>query len=242
MSNKGIGMRRLLSTFVAAASALLAQQTSISGAISGIVKGEDGTAIGSATLLVHLTPPAKARTPQQRTDWTGVTTASGTFQFTGLPGGAYTLCVRAKGGDWLNPCEWNLPTPAATISRTNPNASVTIILKRGAIVPVRIDDAGQLLAQHEGKTRGAGLFLTVSSPGFFFRLVPLVAHDSSGRNYEIVVPYNTPLTLVVQPSYYRVNDASGAALSQSRSTKIPLLVPAGQRIPPIRFTVAGTTP
>jgi len=223
-------------------SVVLAQQTSpVSGSISGVLKGEDGTAIRGGTILLHLARPIRPKLVQQ-TDWSGVTAASGVFQFAGLPEGTYTLCVRVQGSTWLNPCEWNFPTPTAVISHSNPNTSVTIVLRRGAVVPVRIDDAGQLLAQHEGKTRGAGLLLTVSSPAFFFRLVPLVAHDSSGRNYEIVVPYNTPLTLVVHPSFYHVNDASGAALSQRTSTKIPLLVPAGQKISPIRFTVAGTGP
>jgi hypothetical protein len=240
--NEGIGMS-LVSLLLVITSAVFAQQTAtVSGSISGVLKGEDGTTIGGGTILLHLAGRASSRFVQQRTDWTGVTAAGGVFQFAGLPEGTYTLCVRGQGSGWLNPCEWNLPTPTATISRTNPNASVTIILKRGAVVPVRIDDAGQLLAQHEGRTRGAGLFISVSSPGYFFRLVPLVAHDSSGRNYEIVIPYDTPLTLVVHPSFYRVNDASGAVLSQARSTKVPLLVTAGQKISPIRFTVAGTGP
>jgi hypothetical protein len=106
-------------------------------------------------------------------------------------------------------------------------------------VPIRIDDAGQLLAQHEGKTPGAGLLLTVSSPGFFFRLVPLASRDSSGRNYQIVVPFNTALTLVVHPSFYHVSSASNIPLSQTMSTKIPLLIATGQQVPPIKFTISG---
>jgi hypothetical protein len=141
---------------------------------------------------------------------------------------------------WLNPCEWNFPTPTATISRSNPNANATIILKGGAPVPIRIIDTGQLLAQNEGKTPGAGLLLGVSSPGLFFHRVLLASQDSSGRNYQIVVPFNTQLTLVLHSSFYRVNDANGLGLSQAVSTKIPLLVATGQQVTPITFTVLGT--
>jgi hypothetical protein len=113
----------------------------------------------------------------------------------------------------------------------------TITLKGGAAVAIRINDAGQSLSQHEGKTPGAGLLLGVSSLGFIFRKVPLVAQDSSGRNYQIVVPFNTQLTLVLHSSFYHVNDASGFALSQAASTKIPLLIATGQQVPPILFTI-----
>jgi hypothetical protein len=107
-------------------------------------------------------------------------------------------------------------------------------------VPIRIIDAGQLLAQNEGKTPGAGLLLGVSSPGLFFHRVPLASQDSSGRNYQIVVPFNTQLTLVLHSSFYHVNDANGIALSQAASTKIPLFVATSQQVAPIKFTVSGT--
>ena len=107
-------------------------------------------------------------------------------------------------------------------------------------MPIRIDDPGQLLAQHEGKTPGAGLFLNISGPGLFFRLVPLVSKDAAGWDYRIVVPFSTPLTVVVHPSFYRLNDALGAALTQNVSTKIPLLVAAGQQVAPIKFSISGT--
>ena len=106
-------------------------------------------------------------------------------------------------------------------------------------MPIRIDDAGRFLAQNEGKTPGAGLLLTLSSPGMFFRVVPLVSQDSAGRNHQIVVPFNTALTLVVHPSFYTVSDERGAALSRVVSTKIPLLVASGQKVSPINLTISG---
>jgi hypothetical protein len=52
----------------------------------------------------------------------------------------------------------------------------------------------------------------------------------------------TPLTLVVHPSFYHVNDGLGAPLGQAASTRIPLLVAAGQQVSPIKFTISGAGP
>ena len=97
------------------------------------------------------------------------------------------------------------------------------------------------MAQNEGKTPGAGLLLEVaaSSAGSFFRLVPLVSEDSGGRNHQIVIPFNTPLTLFVYATFYHLSDATGAPLSQGATTKIPLLVAPGQQVAPITFTITG---
>jgi len=57
-----------------------------------------------------------------------------------------------------------------------PTSNVTITLKRGAAVPIRIEDPGQLITMNEGKTRGAGLLLLAQDhPGSFFRSVPLLS-------------------------------------------------------------------
>ncbi len=233
-------MKRLLVLFVAVAvSGLTQPNQAVSGTISGALKGEDGAAILGGIIGLHLVQRVSPRIARQTTDWAAVTGLSGTFQFAGLPEGNYTLCPRVPNSMWVSPCEWNFPTPTATISRLNPDANSNISLEGGAAVPIRIIDAGGSLAQNEGKTPGAGLLLGVSGRGFFFHRVPLVSQDSSGRNYQIVVPYNTQLTLVLHSSFYHVNDANGVALSQTTSTKIPLLIATGQQISSIQFTISG---
>lgn len=233
-------MKRLFITPMILTAACLAQQPQpFSGSVSGTLAGEDGAAIVGAEIRLHLVPPMASRLAPPQTNWSVVTVAGGTFQFTGLPEGIYTLCPRPLNTTWLSPCEWNFPTPTATVSRSSPNVVVPITLKRGVAVPIRIDDAGQLLAGNEGKTPGAGLLLSVQGPGLFFRLVPLVSKDSGGRNYQIVIPFNTALTLDVHPSLYQLTVANSLAPSPSTSTTIPLLVPAGQQIQPFTFTILG---
>jgi hypothetical protein len=233
-------MRGLIGIFIAVTVSALGQQNlGITGSIFGSLKGEDGTAIAGGVIMLHRSQPATSKLGRQQLDWSVVTSGVGTFQFSDLPTGSYTLCPRVQNSTWLNPCEWSLPTPTVTLSSLTPDASITITLRRGAAVPIRVDDAGQLLAQNEGRTPGAGLLLNVSSPGFFFHPVPLASKDSGGRNYQIVVPFNTALTLVVHPSFYHVNNTNNVSLSQTVSTKIPLFVTAGQQVTPIKFTIMG---
>lgn len=233
-------MKRLFILLVILKSAALAQQVQpVSASISGTLTGEDGSAIVGGEIRLHLVPRSGSRLAPPRTDWMAATLTGGAFQFQGLPEGTYTVCPRVPNTTWLSPCEWNFTTPTATISISTPNAIVPITLKRGVAVPIRIDDAGQLLAANEGKTPSAGLLVNLYGPGLFFRLVPLVSKDSGGRNYQILVPFNTSLTLMVHPSFYRLTDAKGVALSQSATTKIPLSFPPGQPVQPIKFTISG---
>jgi len=231
--------RILILPAILSAGCLALEGQPITGSISGKLAGEDGSAITGAEIRLHLVPSAGSKVPQPQTDWIVTTVTGGAFQASELPEGTYTLCPRAPNTTWLSPCEWNLPTPIGTISRSNPNATVPITLKRGVSVPVRVDDPAQLMATNEGKTPGAGLFLCVRGPGLFFRRVPLVSTDSGGRNYQIVVPFDTGLTLMVHPSFYRLAAANNVALSQSASTQIPLLFSAGQQASPIKFTISG---
>ena len=129
-------MKRLLKIFAFVIPGTFAQQLQpVAGSISGNLRGDDGSAISGGIIILHREPTEKSRMARQRTDWSTVTAATGVFQFAGLPEGNYSLCPHVQNSIWLNPCQWNLQTPTATISRLSPNASVTIVLKRGAAVP-----------------------------------------------------------------------------------------------------------
>ncbi len=132
--------------------------------------------------------------------------------------------------------------PIVSVSSPGPAASATLVMKKGAVVPIRIDDPGQLLSQHEGKTPRARLLLGVGYGASVFRLVPLVSQDSGGRNHQIAIPFNTPVKLVMHSSLFNVNDAAGLPLATGRATVIPLLVSAGQQVAPIKFSVTGINP
>jgi len=105
---------------------------------------------------------------------------------------------------------------------------------------VRVDDAGQHLARHEGKTAGAHLLLGVGADNFVFRPASLASQDSGGRDYRVLVPFDAPVKLVVSSSFFQLRDAVGLPLARTGSTVIPVTVPPGQNPGFIRLIVTGS--
>ena len=219
-----------------------AQQTSSlpGGTISGILKGDEGTLAVGGNLLLRRTPtPSLAK--RNRNEWNTTSGSQGAFRFDLLPPGQYTLCAQVPGSGWMNPCEWGLdpPPPIVTISGQQRSISVTMVMRKGVTVPIRVEDPGRLLEQHEGKTPGAFLLLGVFSDASVFHPAPVISKDASGRNHEIVVPHDTPVKIIVTSSFFQLNDAAGRQLSRTGPAEIPVTVPLGQTASTIRLVVTG---
>jgi hypothetical protein len=132
-----------------------------------------------------------------------------------------------------------IPLEILGLSKLQKSTDITMILKRGAIVPIRLVDAAQSLAQNEGKTPGAHLLLGVSSDAFAFHTAPVISRDAAGRNHQIVIHYDRAVKLVVTSPFFRVTDSGGRELPRSGSAMIPITVPTGQQPAPVTLTVAG---
>ncbi len=208
------------------------------GQISVTVKGEDGSVVSGAGVYLKRTL-AQGAPPRQRTDWSATASVAGTVTFNLLPNSQYTLCAQAASGNWLNPCEWGAARSAAVLSAAQRAVDTTLVLKRGAAVSIRVDDPGGLLAQNEGKTRGAHLLLGVRSDALIFHPASIVAEDSGGRTYEVTIPFDAKVNVVVASSFFRLTDAAGAALAAGGSAAVPVTVPSGQVPPMLRLAVSG---
>lgn len=125
-----------------------------------------------------------------------------------------------------------------SVSITQRDPRFTIIPKKGDAVPIWIDDAGQLLTQHLGKTPGADLLIGISRPGQPFRPTIPVSQDAAGRDNQFVIPFDTAVRLVVASSFFRLADAKGAAFTNV-SNGTAITVSAGQQPQPIHVTVIG---
>lgn len=207
--------------------------------IEGILSGDDGTAITGGSVMARRASAPSVRAA--RTDWHATSGDRGLFRFEGLPDGQYALCAQVPSSTWINPCAWGLRPPVMTISVGRPAASVIVVLKRGVLVPVRVDDPGQRLSQHEGKTPGAHLLLGIDSDASVFQPASVASQDTAGRNYRIVIPFDLPVRLVVGSSFFQMSDAAGSPLPRTGSTGIPVTVSAGQSPGTIRLTVTGAS-
>jgi hypothetical protein len=207
------------------------------GVIEGRLTGEGGTKIAGASVHLRRLPPFPKRPGQ--TEWSAVTDSDGGFKFSRLFDGSYQLCSQALSGAWLNPCQWGLDYPLVTISESQPVAGISIVLKKGAVAPIRVEDPGQRLSQHEGKTPGAHLLIGVGNDAFAFMPARLVAADSSGKSLEIVIPFNSRRNLVVRSAFFQLADGLGLPLANARATMIPLVAVGGQKPAELRLRVTG---
>jgi hypothetical protein len=230
-------MKALVAAVIGVAG-VLAQQPQLSAPVGifGTVKGADGTLVAKATVSLSRTQ-ASPFARNQRTEWTTATAVDGTFQFPAVPPGSYVLC--AQGANWLNPCEWGKSPVQVAVGAYQKPGGVTIVLKPAATFTIRVEDAGQLLNQHEGKTAGAHLLIGVSSDAFVFHPAVLAWSDNAGRNYQVTVPYDASVNLVLGSSFFSVADDAGSALPQRGSASIPIRVPTGQPPAAVKFHVTG---
>jgi hypothetical protein len=216
--------------------ACVAQPTRL-GAIAGTLAGDDGTNIVGGYVSLHLLSVRPEGRPRQ-TLWTVVTGAGGSFRFDGLPGGRYRLCAQVSSGAWLNPCEWGPQPPVVSLPGPPPIASVTMVLRKGVAVPVRVEDPGNILAQNEGKAPGAHLLLGVGNEALWFRPASLLSRDASGRSHQVVVPFNSAVKLVVRSTFFRLSDGAGVPLPRG-TVQMPVFVPPGHTPAPIVLRVIG---
>ena len=138
---------------------------------------------------------------------------------------------------WLDPCTWAFPVSTVTLSATNSHPNVTIRLRKGVAIPIRVEDTSGLLDRHEGKTPGAVLLLGLSRQASPFRSATTLSRDANGRNYQVVVPFATPLKLLLSSSFFKVSDGTGVPLigPASKAALLPILVPAGVQPAAVRF-------
>jgi hypothetical protein len=210
------------------------------GTIAGTIRGDDGAAIEAGSItLAWLNPPPNSRAPQFVTQ---AISSSGAFQYAGLNPGIYRLCVQAADPMWLNPCEWGGVPASVTVSASQPVPAVSLILKKGAVVPVRVDDPTQVLAVNDGKTPGAQLMLSVGNDNLQQVRVPVVSADSLGRNLQVVVPYGRTINLIVSGSFFKITNVATGALLPSAPFAIPLLTALGQTPVGVHLTVTGVNP
>lgn len=130
------------------------------------------------------------------------------------------------------------PSVTTPISSGQPEATITMVLAKGAAVPIRIEDPGQLVSQNLGKTTGADLLVGVPNDAMAFRSARVVSTDANGRNHEIVVPFNSPVKLVIYSSFFRLADEAGATLA-GPGAQIPVLAQSGRAPVPITLRVTG---
>lgn len=224
-------------TILTFACALMLVRTSAAELIGGIVKGADGSTITTGQVSASREADS-LRLKLGRTSASAAIRPDGTFQLPELVGGSYRICARAPGTTWIDSCQWGLQGTTVSLSASQPSPNVTIVLKKGALVIVRVDDPAQLLSIHEGKTPGAHLLMGVGTDSHFFQAAAVASQDGAGRNYQLLIPFDRPINISVGSGFFQLSDATGRVLPKFGNL-IPVLVPSGQQPATLRLTVSG---
>jgi hypothetical protein len=209
----------------------------VGGTVSGTLTGDDGTLIGGAVVGLTVVPPYPAGRLRQ-TEWTTFSGADGSFQFGQLAIGNYRVCAQVPGSVWLNGCEWGSQPPPLSLTAAQPDANVAVVLNKGAVVPIRLNDPSGVLSQFEGTLPTAQLLIGVSNDAFFFRTAPIVSTDATGRNHQIVIPFGVTVNLIVSSSFFQLSNSAGIALAKT-SASIPITVQPGQQPSLVTLNVTG---
>jgi hypothetical protein len=172
-----------------------------------------------------------------QTQWGVYSGSGGSFRFAGLRNGAYRLCVQAPATAWLDPCEWGFAIPSVALTDAGRSQAIAISLRRGAEVPIRIDDPGRLVLQSDGRIAGALFLVGVRTATFTFRPAVVMSQEGAGQTLKVVIPFDKLVHLTVASSFFRLTDSTNTGIVLPGPENG--VVPAGQPPAAVRLSLTG---
>jgi hypothetical protein len=191
------GRRVLALVLLATAGVAFAQDSTDprTAALLGAVSDERGNPVRGVRVSAARVSGAKLAEPFGYRF--AISGSSGGFELRNLPAGLYQLCAVASGGELLNPCEWSSNPPAAIVQPGQIRSDVSIVLRRGKAIQVRIDDLDKKFKRGPKGSVDEPVAVWLVSPAGI-HAVPVMAEDADGVNFSIAVPFQTPLQLDVR--------------------------------------------
>jgi hypothetical protein len=162
----------------------------------------------------------------------------GSFTFSNLKTGMFVACAvpppTTTGRRFVDSCLWqdrnSVQVPLAPGQALQ---GVIVPVQDGYPLDIRVNDPAGLLPVPVGNVGANELAIHIISPSGLAHPVPIASKDAKGRDHVLVVPYNTPLQLLIHSSSFVLKDANGNDLAAT--TKISFTVT--QNGPAISFTV-----
>jgi hypothetical protein len=221
--------------------ALPAWAASTTGTLQGSVTDDSGGTVANAHVLISYAPPAGAPHPSTGPTITGAIAAraeadsSGEFSASGLPPGQYIACAEISPPRLLNPCSWTTSAPTFTVNAGQTTQGVKIVMAKGAVLPIHVNDPMGLLKAVTGAV-DFDLEIHVVTPNGAHHGVPIQAQTSSGRDYAIAIPFGAGVAVRILSAHYVVTDQSGNAVAPAGAS---VAVPAGTMPQQILYTITG---
>lgn len=232
------GVRLLLG---AAVSVQFGPASTVIGKLSGAVVDEAGKSVGGARVTISFAAATSVAVVPGPPVVTGPLATSvladekGAFQVDSLRAGRYVLCVTPISQGLLDSCKWSKTGTEVTVSGGQTLKEIKIVLLKGAVLPIHLDDPGKLLKTATGQIDWSCQIYAVTERGIHHN-VQIQNGTGAGRDHAITVPFETKLALRVLAKDVSVVDPAGAFL-QSRGSMFT--IPAGSTPSTITFQVSA---
>jgi len=212
--------------FAFAAVLLPAQSTTPAGSISGIFVAPGGQPLYGYLLL---TGPALGAASKK------VFSSDGSFQFTGLPAGVYSICTRTTYAQapsteepFLDSCAWPFFAQTVRLKAGQALTGIKVKAQPGVRLHLRVNAAlpALLTPLANPNALDPNLELHVRGADQLAHIMPAVSSDAGGRDHMLVIPHDNYLILRAKSNTLSISDLTGK------------LVPNEQQI----FAKSGTLP
>jgi Carboxypeptidase regulatory-like domain len=235
---RGLRLSRVLGIGLLCTHCLLAANGT--GSLTGSVLDDSGHPISAARVLVNHAPSVKPPFPAPPVITgplaaTAVPDFTGSFHVDNLPPGDYIVCVETTVSGYLDPCHWSTSAPNFTISAGQTTSGVKIVMAKGPVLWIQVNDPQQFLKPVTGPVDLGFEIHVVTSKGVHYS-APIQSSTATGRSHAITIPFDTPVSLRVLSTHFTVNDQSGNVFAVQGAT---VNAPAGTTPAVIGLTVAG---
>ena len=225
--------------FLAAISAI-AQSTT--GSISGTVVGDNGSPIPGARVFAGLKQTSQATkappTLVSKVSSTVLSDAKAAFSIPSLPGGLYVLCAETPTSGWLDPCHWAAAPPVVPLSTGSTVAGQKIVMTKGAVVQIQINDPNKLLAAAAAAvTHDVEVLALTSNKAYYYAHV--ASANAVGRVYELTVPFDLQHTLIVRSQQFALQSSNGTAVPTTGFTGPVQVASSAVAAAQFAFTITG---
>jgi hypothetical protein len=210
------------------------------GSVAGSVVDDTGASVAGARVLISHVPagtPAVAAPPAVTGSLAAMVSANatGSFQAEGLAPGQYIACAEVAAPGLLDPCHWAAAAPNFTVTAGQTTSGVKIVMAKGSILQVHVNDPLQLLGPATGPVDLNFEVHVVTSKGIHYS-APIQASTATGRDHAITIPFGAAVTLRVLSAHLAVSDQSGSPFPPL-GTAVP--ASAGATLPTVELTVTG---
>jgi len=215
-------------------SAPVTQTAAISGTV---VADATGAKLSGAVVAVYRRAP---QTPVYRSQTAA--DVNGAFTLGSLPAGTYNICAQVPGANYLDPCTWTTSPPSVAVTDGQTASGNTIRLKAGGVLKVRVNDPGQSLAQRPNDPGPGHVFIGLTIPLGAPLAMPMTKNDSTGLEFQMVVPMDTSLTALAYSKEVAFQDPDQNAVPLGGSNRNVIVPSNGPATATVTYTITGRRP